>query len=113
TSALPGTVPPTGPAGSDLGLIQRQVLDAWNVEYGILSCAYAVEGIHNPDADVTIARATNDWQIAEWLDRDSRLRASLVVPSKQPEAAAREIERVGGHPGFVRVFLPVRSPQPY
>jgi predicted TIM-barrel fold metal-dependent hydrolase len=27
--------------------------------------------------------------------------------------AAREIDRVGGHPGFVQVFLPVRSEAPY
>ncbi|HET9222927.1 MAG TPA: amidohydrolase family protein, partial [Roseiflexaceae bacterium] len=37
------------------------------------------------------------------------LRASLVVPSQQPDMAAQEIERLGGHPGFVQVFLPARS----
>jgi predicted TIM-barrel fold metal-dependent hydrolase len=31
------------------------------------------------------------------------------VPSQQPELAAREIDRLGDHPGFVQVFLPVRS----
>jgi uncharacterized protein len=113
TSALPDTSPASGPPGSDLALVQRQVLDAWHVERAILCCAYAVEGVHNPDADVALARAVNDWQIAEWLDRDPRLRASIVVPSKQPDQAAREIERVGGHPGFVQVFLPVRSAMPY
>ena len=114
TSARRDTKPASGgPPGSDLALIREQVLDPWGTELAILSCDYAVEAVHNPDADVAIARAVNDWQIAEWLDRDPRLRASIVVPSKQPDAAAREIERVGDHPGFVRVFLPVRSPIPY
>jgi uncharacterized protein len=114
TSARPGSVPASGqPAGSDLALLREQALDAWGTSIGILNCAYAVESIHNPDADVAVARATNDWQIAEWLDREPRLRASIVVPSKQPEMAAREIDRLGGHPGFVQVFLPVRSPAPY
>lgn len=113
TSARAGSRPANGPAGSDLGLLREHVLDAWGVERAILNCAYAVDSVHNPDADVALARAVNDWQIAEWLDRDPRLRASIVVPTKQPELAAREIERVGDHPGFVQVFLPVRSAIPY
>ena len=110
TSARPETRPADGgPPGSDLSLIQQHVLDAWGMEYGILTCAYAVDGIHNPDTAAAVSSAVNDWQIAEWLDKEPRLRASIVVPSHQPEMAAREIDRVGEHPGFVQVFLPVRS----
>lgn len=94
---------------STLEAIQRQVLDAWNVEVGILNCSYGVESIHNPDTQITLSRATNDWLIAEWLEKDQRLRASIVVPSQLPEDAAREIDRVGSHPGFVQVYLPVHS----
>jgi uncharacterized protein len=110
TSARRGSKPPNGgPPGSDLGLIQQQVLDAWNADVGILCCAYAVESIHNPDSAVAMTRAVNDWQMAEWLEKEPRLRASLVVPSQQPQLAAREIDRLGDHPGFVQVFLPVHS----
>src|SRR5579885_3294232 len=46
TSARPESRPPAGgPPGSDLSLVQQQVLDAWGMEYGILTCAYAVDGI--------------------------------------------------------------------
>jgi hypothetical protein len=114
TSAAPGTTPPGGgPAGSDLDTLRAQVLDAWNVEIGIANCAYSIESIHNPDSAAAMASAVNDWLIAEWLDKEPRLRASIVVPSQIPELAAREIERVGSHPGFVQVFLPVRSQHPY
>ena len=114
TSARPGSAPPAGgPPGSDLTTLREQVLDPWGVEYGILNCAYAVENIHNPDAAVAMARAVNDWQIAEWLEPEPRLRASIVVPSQHPELAAREIERLGSHPGFVQVFLPARAEAPY
>jgi uncharacterized protein len=113
TSAIPGTSPTSGPPGSDLDLVRRHVLDAWQVEAGILNCAYAVDGVHNPDAAAAVASAANDWQVAEWLEKEPRLRASLVVPSQQPEMAAREIDRLGSHPGFVQVFLPVRSRMPY
>ncbi len=113
TSARPDAQPPDGPPGSDLALLREQVLDPWGVERGILCCAYAVESVHNPDAAAALASAVNDWQIAEWLDREPRLRASLVVPSQDPALAAREIERLGGHPGFVQVFLPARAAAPY
>jgi predicted TIM-barrel fold metal-dependent hydrolase len=110
TSVRPGSKPLNGgPPGSDLGLIREQVLDAWDADYGILTCAYAVDTIHNPDSANAMARAVNDWQIAEWLDKEPRLRASLVVPSQQPQLAAREIDRLGDHPSFVQVFLPVHS----
>jgi predicted TIM-barrel fold metal-dependent hydrolase len=89
------------------------VLDPLGIEAGILCCAYEVDSIHNPDAAAALARAVNDWQIAEWLGPEPRLRASIVVPSQIPALAAQEIDRVGGHPGFVQVFLPVRSQHPY
>jgi predicted TIM-barrel fold metal-dependent hydrolase len=100
-------------AGSDLGLLQRQLLDPLGVEYGILTCAYGVDDLHNPDAAVALSSAANDWQIGQWLDQDPRLRASIVVPSQIPALAAKEIDRVADHPGFVQVYLPVRTQHPY
>jgi predicted TIM-barrel fold metal-dependent hydrolase len=109
TSAVPGSWPEGGPPGSSLRLLQEQALDPWGVERAILCCLYGASNVRDPDAAAILASACNDWQVAEWLERDERLRASVVVDVKQPRAAAREIERVGGHPGFVQVILPVRS----
>jgi len=39
------------------------------------------------------------------LPRDPRLRGSIAVATQDPEAAATEIRRVGGHPGVVQVLL--------
>ena len=113
-AARPDAAPPDGgPPGSDLATLRQQVLDPWGIAIGIISPLYAVESIHNPDAAAAMASAVNDWLVAEWLDKESRLRGSLIVPSQQPELAAREIYRLGGHPGFVQVSLPVRSPMLY
>jgi len=113
-TARPGSAPDDGrPAGSDLTLLRSQILDPLEVELGILCCTYAIDSLHNPDAAVALARAVNDWQVAEWLDKEPRLRASIVVPSQIPQLAASEIDRVGGHPGFVQVLLPARSQHPY
>jgi predicted TIM-barrel fold metal-dependent hydrolase len=113
TSARPGSKPEQGPVGSDLGLLQSQALDPWNTKIGILTPSYAIESVHNPDGAAAVASAANDWVAEHWLAQDSRLRASLIVPIQEPDMAAREIDRLGGHPGFVQVYLPVRSEAPY
>ncbi|HLG51725.1 MAG TPA: amidohydrolase, partial [Chloroflexota bacterium] len=38
------------PPGTTLDTVRSQVLDRRGVEIGILTCAYAVESVHNPDA---------------------------------------------------------------
>jgi predicted TIM-barrel fold metal-dependent hydrolase len=105
TSRRPDAAPP----GSDLALLREQALDAPGVEWAILNCDYAVESVHNPYGAAALAGAVNDWLLAEWLEPEPRLRASLIVPSQQPDLAAQEIERMGAHPGFVQVLLPAHS----
>ena len=113
--AAPITTHPDAPSpwDTDLEHVREHLLDAWNLEYGILNCAYRVQSVHNPDLAEAIAQAVNDWQIEHWLDPEPRLRASLVIPSQLPDLAAKEIDRVGDHPGFVQAILPVRSRIPY
>ena len=51
------------------------------------------------------ARALNDWIAKEWLDRDPRLRASIVVPMQNVEFAVDEIERCAKDRRFVQVLV--------
>jgi predicted TIM-barrel fold metal-dependent hydrolase len=112
-AAREGSSPGNGaPPGSSLELLREQALDAGDVEVGVVSCLYAVDSVHNPDAAAAMASAVNDWQRAEWLKREPRLRGSIVVPVQVPELAAREIEQVGEDPRFVQVLLPVRTEHP-
>jgi predicted TIM-barrel fold metal-dependent hydrolase len=99
--------------GTTLASVREQVLDRLGLSHAILSCDYGVESVRNPDAAAALATAVNDWLIAEWLEPEPRLRAAIVVPSQQPALAVAEIERVAAHPGFVAVYLPVRSAIPY
>ena len=113
TGARPGAnLPAVVPAASDLGLLSTQVLDQPRVDAAVMCSPYPIDSLHNPDAAIAFARAVNDWQIAEWLDKEPRLRASIVVPIQLPEQAAKEIDRVADHPGFVQVALPVRTERP-
>jgi predicted TIM-barrel fold metal-dependent hydrolase len=108
TSGAPGIIR-AGDSLDDALEELRAHLDAWNVALALSNCVYPLGTVVNPDLCDAIARAINDWIVEAWLERDPRLRASLVVPPGEPELAAREIERVGSHPGFVQVLLPVRS----
>lgn len=113
TSRRPGLDDVDGrPPGATLASIRTQALDPLGTELGILTCAYGVESVRNPDAAAAIASAINDWLGADFLEPEPRLRASISVPA-QPAMAAEEIARVAGDPRFVQVYLPVRSALPY
>lgn len=94
-------------------LVQQHVLDKWGITLGILNPTYRIQSIHSLDLAESMATAVNAWQVKEWMNADSRFKASLVVPSQHPVLAAAEVKRWEGHPGFVQVVLPVRSRMPY
>ncbi len=56
------------------------------------------------DLSLGFCRAINNWLAAEWLDRDPRLRASIVVPPHSAELAAEEVERLAGDRRFVQIL---------
>ena len=113
TTARSAWRPPDGrvPA-SDASLLREHILDPWAVDHAIVNCSYPVDDGH-PDLSAALASAVNDWLVEEWLEKDPRLRASIVLPVRHPEALVREIDRVGRHPGFVQALLPVRSGSAY
>ena len=98
-----------GEPAMDLEAVRAAVFDGGNADLAILTCAYAVESVRNPFAAAALASAVNDWQLEGWLGQERRLRGSVVVPSQDPQLAAAEIDRVGGNPEFVQVYLPVHS----
>ncbi|GAA1679694.1 amidohydrolase family protein [Microbacterium lacus] len=97
-----------GPATS-VGLLQEHILDPWNVDNAIVNCYYGIEGLRHPDWAAALASAVNDWLIDQWLSKDDRLRATMVMPARDTAAMIKEIRRVGDHPGFVQAFFPTRS----
>jgi predicted TIM-barrel fold metal-dependent hydrolase len=82
-------------------------------DIAILNCLTGFETHRNPYFAAAVASAINDWLREEFLARDARLRASLVVSAVSPDDAVSEIERVGEDPRFVQVLLPVRSDLPW
>lgn len=104
-----------GMVGSDLELMREQLLDAYNIEYAILTGQELRPICTLPDADyaAALASAYNDWLIEHWLERDDRLKGAILIATQDPKRAAKEIERVAKHPDMVEVLLPNGARFPY
>ena len=94
-----------GKAATRLADVQAQLLDPFNVETAILNPLYGAQLPFSEDMGAAYAAAINDWVKAEWLERDVRLRASIIVPVQNADLAAAEIERCAGDRRFVQVLL--------
>ena len=105
--------PGGGRPGSDLGFMRTHHLDANGIDLGVLNMIRPHPGgFSNLDLSVAVARAINDWQVAEWTQPEPRLKASLVVPYEDTAASVAEIERWAGHPDIVQVLLLSRTRAP-
>ena len=105
--------PPSGlPTGADFDFFREQHLDSMPVEYGILNCLSRAGDELHEGYDAALARAINDWQSAEWLDKDDRLRGSIVVPYENADHSAEEIDRVAPDKRHVQVLLKPRTREP-
>jgi uncharacterized protein len=94
-----------GKAGSSLEDLQKHILDPQGTQFAILNCLYGVQLLFSEDMALAYCRALNDWIAKEWLDRDPRLRASIVVPIQNAEMAVEEIERLSSDKRFVQVMV--------
>jgi predicted TIM-barrel fold metal-dependent hydrolase len=102
-----------GPPGSDIELMKEQHLDANNVEIGML-VALSRGGMEerNLDFAAALSSAVNDWQLHEWVEKDRRLQAGVVVPQEYAEFAAQEIDRRAQNEAFRQVIISPKSSEP-
>lgn len=117
---------PNGVMRSDTGLpdgtrienrpenLARHFLDVYGIDYVVLTGGNLHIGL-SPDPDYAAAylSAENDIVAQDWLPVDPRFRASLLVSPADPALAAKEIHRLGDHPGFVQVMMPSGARIPY
>ena len=97
--------PVTGKPGTDLALLQHHALDGFGTRHAILTCLHGGQAVHSEDLAKALCGAVNDWLIDQWLDKDQRLRASIVVPAQSPLYAAQEIEKRAVDRRFVQIQL--------
>ncbi len=97
--------PANGKPGSDLAMVQRGAFDQLGSSHAICNVLYGAQAVYDPYMASAFCKAINDWIAAEWLARDSRLRASIVVPMQAPDLAIQEIERRAGDIRFVSILV--------
>lgn len=93
---------------SDYGLMRDQILDRYDMTKAVLTGYFYPTmlklqyGLAN-----ALASAYNDYVVEHWLAKDERFIGSVQVFARDPEAAAREIDRMAAHPQVKQVMLPV------
>ena len=100
-------LPDGRPAGCDYPLLRQQLLDEYDMDYAILTGWLDASALHGgwPEFKTALMSAYNDWEIDCWLARDERLMGSIHVNCHDPQGAAREIDRLGGHPRMAQAIL--------
>src|SRR5262249_7142791 len=105
--------PPSGRAeGSDCSWTSRQLLDEWNITHAILNPLTPAGRQLDPELDAAVASAVNDWQVHEWLDKEPRMRASIICPFEHADLAIKEIEKRARDKRFVQVQFSGRPREP-
>ena len=104
--------PHDGKPAATLEQIRTEALAPFGSSLAICNCLYGVQLLFNEDLAAAFARAVNRWIATEWLDREPRLRASIVVPMQNPHTAAEEIAYWAGDHRFVQVLLLTMAEMP-
>jgi predicted TIM-barrel fold metal-dependent hydrolase len=103
------------PPGTDVQAVRDDVLDPNGTDVGILNAddAVLVSLMPSPYRAAELARGHNEWLRERWLDGEPRLRASIICPAQDPQAAAAEIRRAASDERFVQVLLCGGAERPY
>ncbi|WP_172294566.1 amidohydrolase family protein [Pseudoruegeria sp. HB172150] len=104
SSARPFNPPGAADAIASAEALGKALLDPLDLSAAILNLVNGVQGLYDPYMQAATCGAMNRWLASEWLDRDPRLRASLLVPFRNPEAAAEEIRRYRDDKRFVQIL---------
>lgn len=91
--------------GSDPDRLRREALDGFGATIAICNVLYGAQAAYDPYMAAAFCGAINDWLEVEWLSRDPRLRASIVIPMQNAELAVEEIERRAHDRRFVQVLM--------
>ncbi len=105
--------PPGGaPPGSDLDFMRAQLLDLYDIEYGILEPLFGASDVRNLELSAALCSAINDWQVAALASQEPRLKASIQVPIDDAKAAVAEIDRRAPDRHYAQIQMTSGSTEP-
>jgi predicted TIM-barrel fold metal-dependent hydrolase len=112
TSRRDSWPPNGGPPGSDVDFIREQLLDPYNISYGVLEPLLGGNSARNLDAAAALCGAMNDWQAHDFVDLEPRLRASILLPQEDAAASVKEIEKRATDWRFCQIQLGSKTTEP-
>ena len=93
---------------SDYGVMRQQLLDPYQQTYAVLTGYFYPTMLKlQYGLSSALAAAYNDYVAEHWLAKDKRFIGSIQINARDPEGAAREIDRMAAHPQIKQVMLPV------
>jgi uncharacterized protein len=112
TSRRDAWPPGGGPPGSDLDFMRAQLLDLYDIEYGILEPLMPGNLVRNLELSAALCSAINDWQVEAFTSSEPRLRASIQIPFEDAKASVVEIDGRVRDRSFAQIQLTSRSTEP-
>ncbi len=94
--------------GSDPRVVVSDHIERHGIDGVLLNSLQAAAfccALASADESIALASAFNDFFADKWLALDPRLHYAMAVPSLDPQAAAAEIRRVGGHRQIAAVSI--------
>ena len=79
--------------------------DGFGVDYPIVNVLAPVDDFLKRDRAIAEARAINDFLLDQFLDEADDLHALATIPSRDPDFAVEEIERLADEDGIVGAFF--------
>lgn len=93
---------------SDYSVMRSQLLDHYDLSHAVLTGYFYPTMLKLQYGLATaLANAYNNYVIDYWISKDKRFLGSIQINARDPEAAAREIDRMASHPQMRQVMLPV------
>lgn len=95
------------PPGSDPAFVKEHLLDKHNIKYAVLtgSGMLGVSVLPDPDYANAVSSAYNDWVVETWCRFSPQYKGSILINHTDPVYAAKEIDRMAGHPDMVQVLM--------
>lgn len=96
------------PVVSDYKTVCRQVLDEYDISYAVLTGYFYPSMLKMQyGLGTALAAAYNDYCCEHWLAKDDRFLGSIQIFARDPQEAAREIDRMAAHRQMRQVLLPI------
>ncbi|HEY3058840.1 MAG TPA: amidohydrolase family protein [Chloroflexota bacterium] len=101
-------------AAGDPQWVIQQLLTKYRIDIGVMTGTMTGASIqHDPRFCSALVSAYNDWLLDKWVRPYTCFKGSINVAPQDPEAAAREIHRLGDDPGMVQVLMASAARIPY